>query len=181
MRKIIVVYYSNTGNNKYLAEKIAQDLNCEIEAIKPRINAFPLLLLSSMTKISAGIRALRHDLNEYDRIILCGPVWIGEFISPLRSFVKMYMDSINSLYFITCCGCSDAEKDSKFGYAKVFSKIKALVNNKISHCEAFPINLVVPENKSDNNKAIMNTRLSDQNFNGDILERYNEFIKIVSS
>ena len=37
----LVVYYSNTGSNKYLAEKIAAVLSCDNEAIKPRLNFFP--------------------------------------------------------------------------------------------------------------------------------------------
>ena len=47
MKKNVVIYYSNTGSNQYLAEKIAKQLECHIEAIRPRGNGFPVLLMLS--------------------------------------------------------------------------------------------------------------------------------------
>ena len=44
--KTIVVYYSRKGSNKYLANKIAKDLTCDIEEIRPRINAYLLFLMN---------------------------------------------------------------------------------------------------------------------------------------
>ena len=39
--KTLVVYYSGKGSNKYLAEKIAQTLHCDVEAIVPRKKTGP--------------------------------------------------------------------------------------------------------------------------------------------
>lgn len=44
MKKTIVIYYSNNGSNRFLAHKIAERLQCDIEEIKPRINAHLLLV-----------------------------------------------------------------------------------------------------------------------------------------
>lgn len=49
-------------------------------------------------------RRMTHDIGSYDRVILVGPVYMGRFITPLRSFVKKYLREINSLVFMTCCG-----------------------------------------------------------------------------
>ncbi len=35
----IVYYYPHKRSNRFLAQKIAIDLNCEIEEVKPRLNA----------------------------------------------------------------------------------------------------------------------------------------------
>jgi hypothetical protein len=45
---------------------------------------------------------------------------------------------------------------------------------------AFPIDLVVPEDKKENPEAIMKTRLSDTNFNGAIKERFDQMIATLS-
>ena len=66
--KKIVYYYSKTGNNKYIANKIAKELNCEIEEIQPRIN-LKLINLS-------GIKPLKSNPEDYDLVILCGPIWM---------------------------------------------------------------------------------------------------------
>ena len=96
--KTIVVYYSNKGSNKYLAEKISKSLSCELEEIKPRLNIFLLFLMN----IHLGIKPIKTNIKEYDKVVLCGPIWMGKFIPPLRSFIKKYIDSIHKLVFVTC-------------------------------------------------------------------------------
>jgi menaquinone-dependent protoporphyrinogen IX oxidase len=176
----LVVYFSRTGNNKYLAEKIAQTLAGDIEAIVPRVNLFPVLLLFSATKISLGVKMLTHQVHDYDAVIVCGPVWMGHLISPLRDMIKKYGTRIKSLYFATCCGSSDRAKDDKFGYAHVFRQVHKLAGDRCVHCEAFPIGLVLPENKQDDSDAMMKARLSDQHFIGHIQRRFEHFIQKVT-
>lgn len=170
--KTIVVYYSRSGSNKFLAEKTAKTLDCDIEEIIPRVNIFFLLLFN----VNFGNKPLKHNIKEYDRVILIGPIWMGKFISPLKSFVSRYKKSITQLYFITCCGSSDEKKDEKFGHNLVFKHIKEILDEKCIYCEAFPIVLVVPEDKKSNDDAIMKTHLSDDNFAGEIKQRFDNFI-----
>ncbi len=172
MKKTIVIYYSRKGSNKYLAQKIAKSKESDIAEIKPRTNIFIFLLFLS----SFGIKKLRSDINEYDRIILCGPIWMGKFISPLESFVNKYKDNIKELVFVSCCGSSYEVKEEKFGHGLVFKLVEEIMGNKCSFCEAFPIGLVVPEDKQKDSKYIMKTRLSDENFTGEIQDRFDNFI-----
>ena len=51
------------------------------------------------------------------------------------------------------------------------------MQEKCIRCDAFPIVLVVPEDKLDDGKYVMDTRLSDANFLGEIKERYESFIE----
>lgn len=177
--KTLVAYYSNSGNNKYLAEKVAKELNCDIEAIKPRLSLFPFLILFSLTKTSLGIKALSHKVGEYDRIIVCSPIWMGQVISPLYDFIRKYHKDVKRLYFATCCGSTDAAKRQKFGHDLVFDKIRDMLGNKCIRCEAFPIGLVVAEDKRADGNAMMKTRLAEENFKGEIRERFEKFVAVV--
>jgi flavodoxin len=177
MKKTIVVYYSRKGSNKYLAEKISKQLACEAEAIRPRLNVFLLFLMS----IHLGIRPLKHTIKEYERIILCGPIWMGKFIPPLRSFVTKYSDSINKLIFVTCCGSTYAKKDENFGHGLVFNEVAKILKDKCDFCKAFPIGLVMPEGKKEDPDAFMKTHLNDENFKGEIVEKFEDFIQRISS
>ena len=176
MEKTVVIYYSNTGSNRFLAYKIAEMLNCEIDEIKPKLNVQPLLVLG----IGLGIQKLQINIAEYDRIILCGPVWMGKLISPLKGFVRKYRKSIRKLIFITCCGSSYEVKDKKFGHNLVFKKMKKLLGNKCLQCEAFPIPLLLPEDKKEDPDLIMNTRLTNDNFRGEIAHIFSEFIERIA-
>ena len=176
MKETIVIYYSNNGSNRYLATRIAKSLNCEKEEIKPRMNVHFFLLFG----ISFGIKKIKSNLSDYDRIILCGPIWMGKFIAPLKEFVKKYNKTIKDLIFTTCCGSNYEMKDEKFGHGLVFNKIKEMLKEKCSHCEAFPISLILPDDKKEDPNIVMKTRLNDDNFKGEILDRYNSYIQKIS-
>jgi len=170
--KTIVVYYSNKGSNRFLALKIAKSISCDIEEIKPRLNIFVLFLLN----IHLGIRPLKLNIAQYDRVILCGPIWMGKFIPPLRSFVKKYYSKINKLIFVACCGSTYAQKDIKFGHGLVFREVERMMNGKCILCQAFPIGLVLPEDKKEDTDAFMKTHLNDENFKGEIQEYFDNFL-----
>jgi len=170
--KTIVVYYSNKGSNKYLAWKISKELSCPIEEIKPRLNIFLLFLM----KIHLGIMPLKQNIEEYDQVILCGPIWMGKFIPPLRSFIKKYNNKLRKLIFVTCCGSTDDKKYEKFGHGLVFKKVENMLKDKCILCQAFPIGLVLPDDQKEDSGAFMKTHLNDENFTGEIVSIYNTFI-----
>jgi len=170
--KTILVYYSNKGSNKYLAEKISKSISCEIEEIKPWLNVFFLFIMN----IHLGIKPLKLNIKNYDRVILCGPIWMGKFIPPLRSFVSKYSSQINKLVFVTCCGSTYANKDEKFGHGLVFKEVESILKEKCVMCQAFPIGIVLPDEHKDDTDAFMKTHLNDDNFKGEMLERYENFL-----
>ena len=174
--KTLVVYYSKNGSNRYLAGKIAERLSCNLEEIRPRLDVFLIYLL----RLNFGNRPLKHKINDFDRVILCGPIWIGKLIPPLRSFLLKHKNSIKQLFFVSCCGSSDAKKEEKFGHGKVFREVENIMQDKCVGCKAFPIDLVLPEHKKTDEDAIMNTRLSDETFTGPILDRLDTFVAQVS-
>lgn len=176
MGKKIVVYYSQKGSNRFLAEKTAEALNCEIMSIQPRLSALFFLLLASATKLSWGNKKIQKDWATYDSVILCGPIWMGQLISPLRDFVKKYKSKIQKFHFITCCGSSDSKQNDKFGYALVFDKAKKMIGEKMGISRAFPIELMIPEDKKDDNQAMMNASLNSATFQGEVVDRFNNFI-----
>ncbi len=177
--KTLVVYYSKSGNNKYLAERFASDLNGDIEALTPFAGVFPLQMLFSLTGFGPAIHTVKKTISEYDRIIVCGPIWAGHLAWPNRSFLKKHSGDAHKIFYATCCGGGDAEKDGKFGYARVFREVEKLAGAKMVACEAFPVPLVLPEDKRKDDSAVMNARLSDEAFTGAIRERYDSFLRTI--
>ena len=171
--KTLVIYYSRKGSNRYLAKKISNSLSCELAEIKPRLNIFLLFLMN----IHMGIRPLKENIREFERIVLCGPVWMGKFVPPLQSFIKRYGHQINHLVFVTCCGSTFKNKDDKFGHGLVFKELKELFKDKPLKCQAFPIGLVLPDDHKEDSDAYMKIHLNDQNFQGEIQEIFDEFLK----
>ena len=171
--KSIVVYYSRKGSNKFLAEKIARQFSCDLEQIRPKSNAFSLIL----TNINTGIKKLSSDISAYDRVIMVGPIFMGRFIPPLKSFVMKYKDQINQLVFVTCCGSTYDKKEEKFGHGLVFKEVKKILGDKLVLTRAFPVGLVLPEEKREDPDAFMKTHLNDDNFSGEIQERFEKLLQ----
>jgi len=173
MSKTLVTYYSNTGNNRFLANEISKRLNCEIEEIKPVLNMH-LLLLSG---IGFGNKNIKKNLAEYDRVILCGPVWMGSFIYPLRKFIEKHQNEVKDWLFVTCCGSSYKLKEDKYGHEMVFKKVHKSFPGLNINCTALPITMTMPDEQQADTKAMMETRLTNDNFNGLFLKEFNAFIE----
>jgi hypothetical protein len=56
-----------------------------------------------------------------------------------------------------------------------------MLGDKCVLCEAFPIGLVLAEDKKGDGNAMMKTRLSDDNFIGEIQKRLDDFIRKMQS
>ena len=171
--KTIVYYYSRKGSNRFLATRIADDLKCEIEEIKPRLNSHLLMLMG----LHLGNRKLKTKVEDYDKVILCGPIYVGKLIAPLKYFICKYSKKIGNLVFVTCCGSSFKNKDDKFGHNLVFTQVKSLFNDKCLHCEAFPIDLFAPAELKEDPAAFMKVHLNNENFKGEIVGIYDAFIQ----
>ncbi|MFX1380717.1 MAG: flavodoxin family protein [Promethearchaeota archaeon] len=97
MVKILVVYYSLTGNTKFIAETISKSLNSDILELKP----VKELKADSGTKyfwggyqatmkIKPKLESYDTKPLDYDLIILGSPVWAWTFSPPIRSFLAKY-------------------------------------------------------------------------------------------
>jgi len=177
--KTLVAYYSHGGNNKYLATKIAQDCQGDLLEINPRLNGFFFILISSLLKISFGIRKSNIDIRMYDKVVLCGPVFMGQLVSPLLDFLNKNRNGIKKLYFITCCGGGESTKDTKFGYNSVLNKVKFLMADAYAFGAALSIDLLVSDDLKDNSEQIMKIKLNDSTFHGKIVDEYNLLLPVI--
>jgi len=175
--KTVVIYFSQKGSNAFLAQKIANELQCDIERIQPRLRGF----LFIMTGLHAGIKPIKKDLTQYKNIILVGPVYVGRLIYPLKSFIKKYRNNGSQWFFATCCGSSFEQKSDKFGHARVFEKVQALLGDKCKLCQAFPIGLVLSQEQQQEAEVVMQTRLNDDTFQGSMNELFHKYIKKIRS
>ena len=96
-QKILVVYYSLTGNNKYIAEIIKEKVNADILELKPTKELNPK---GAMKFLWGGFQATMHKKPElepinldplsYDIIFIGTPVWAWTISPPVRTFLSKY-------------------------------------------------------------------------------------------
>ena len=93
--KTLIVYYSLTGNTKFIAETIKEEINADILAIKPKKELNPESSsrffwggYQSSMKSKPKLEPFDIKPLDYDLIIIGTPVWAWNFSPPIRSFIK---------------------------------------------------------------------------------------------
>lgn len=94
--KEIIIYYSLTGNTRYIAEKIKEHKKADIIEIKPiddiKKKGFLRYLKAGRQVIKKEKPKLKEDidLKGYDKIYIGTPVWAGSFVPAIRTFIESH-------------------------------------------------------------------------------------------
>lgn len=92
--KMLVVYYSQLGNTKAVAEEIAKKTGADIEAVEavnPYDGDFDATIARCMQEREAGsiieIKPVKANVADYDIIFVGAPVWFGVFAPPMLTYL----------------------------------------------------------------------------------------------
>lgn len=92
--KSIVIYYSYSGHTKMIAEKIKNNLNCDIKEIipiKPYSSDYQLVVKETednqVSKSTPDINDLNVNFSDYDQVIIGTPVWWYTMTPPVRTLL----------------------------------------------------------------------------------------------
>ncbi|MBO4642926.1 MAG: NAD(P)H-dependent oxidoreductase [Bacteroidaceae bacterium] len=94
-KKILVLYYSQTGTTKAVAEEFQQKLGADIEAISVEndyTGNFQETIDRCMKERETGelpiLNPLKANLDDYDVIFLGYPIWFGTYAPPIKTLLK---------------------------------------------------------------------------------------------
>ena len=101
-----VVYYSRTGNNRTIAEQIANALSADIDEIIDKKNRQGKLnwLLAGRDSRSGKLTEIEYQKNprDYDTVIIGSPIWAWNPIPPLRTYLQQVDLSGKRVAFFIC-------------------------------------------------------------------------------
>jgi len=106
MPRTLVVYYSHSGHSKAAAEAIAKQLGADIEPIvtlrhSPRgVLGFIRAGFASLRGHAWPVQPPRADLDTYDCVVLCAPVWAGRLAPPARAWLR---DASGRIHALAAC------------------------------------------------------------------------------
>jgi flavodoxin len=91
--KVLVVYYSRTGNTRFVAEKIAGKLKADIEEVidkKSRGGTIGWLRagIDATRRKETKIEETKHSASDYDLIVLGSPVWNKRIPPAMRTYIN---------------------------------------------------------------------------------------------
>ena len=104
--KALVVYYSRTGNTKFIAETLAKNLNCDIEEIvdnKKRKGVVGLASAYFRPKAPTTIKEMKNDPKNYNLVLIGTPIWWYSSPPAVNAFLTKYNKDIKkAAFFYTC-------------------------------------------------------------------------------
>ncbi len=91
--RTLVVYYTRTGNSKFVAETIAAELGADIEEVIDMKNrqgrlAFLSAGRDAMQGKETQIAPTKRTPTEYDLVIIGQPVWAGNPTPAIRTYLN---------------------------------------------------------------------------------------------
>ena len=94
-QKMLVLYYSETGTTKTVAEELQKQLGADmetIEAVKPYSGNFQETMQRGQREMQSGetpeLKPLKSIIADYDIVFLGYPIWFGTYAMPIATLVK---------------------------------------------------------------------------------------------
>lgn len=114
-RKILVVYYSRSGNTARVAKSIASALEADLEALvdQKNRNGFWGVLGSgkdAWQKKTTSIDPPQYNPSNYDLVIIGTPTWAWEMTPAIRTYLTQYPKAFKNLAVFTTSGDTDPKK-----------------------------------------------------------------------
>ena len=115
MNRILVVYYSRTGNTRTVAGELVAALHADVDQLddrRDRCGVFGYLRCAreALKKRTIELLPPAYDASKYDVVVLGTPVWAGNISSPLRSYVEAHKAQLAQVAFFCTQGGSGADK-----------------------------------------------------------------------
>lgn len=95
--KYLVLYYSQTGSTKAVAEELQQELGADIDSIvpeEPYDGTYEQTIERSQQErqkgITPAVKVLNVNPDDYDVIFLGYPIWFGTYAPPVAGLLNKY-------------------------------------------------------------------------------------------
>ncbi|MDD5217729.1 MAG: flavodoxin [Candidatus Omnitrophica bacterium] len=96
-KKILVAYFSHSGNTREIADQIHKKVGgdiFEIQSVKPYPGDYDTVVKQAREELDSGykpaLKAKVEDIGAYDVIFIGFPIWWGTFPAPVRTFLSEY-------------------------------------------------------------------------------------------
>lgn len=125
--KTLVVFYSQSGTTRRIAEALSRALKCDLEEItEPKQRTGFLGYIRSLLEARRGRPAIiapkKHDVSSYDLVVIGTPVWAWSLSSPVRAYLMATASQLPEVAFFCTLGASGSER--------TFAQMSAIVGKK---------------------------------------------------
>lgn len=104
--RVLVVFYSDTGNTRRAAERIATAMAADQESlVAPDLGGgligFIKRVWLALKGRPARLDPVRHDPDDYDLVVVAGPIWASRVSAPIRTYLQQFAPALPAAAFLT--------------------------------------------------------------------------------
>ena len=144
----LVTYYSRTGHTRTIGEAIAKALSADIDEITEDKNRQGMInyIKAGRDSKEGNLAEIKFDKNpqDYDTIIIGAPIWAGNPIPPLRTYLKEVDLKGKRVAFFLC--------SQGTGYTEMFPQLVEMT----------------PDSEHIGNFGIQDKRLKDEDYSSEL-------------
>ena len=128
----LIMYYSKTGKTRIVADELKALMpDARVVEIKSDVGIMKAVMWQQLFNRNACNEPIAVNLEKYDRVILCSPLWLQKISSPMRTIINTVpMEGKKVKLFVVCAG--------HFGESGQKKLQKQLASKKID-CESLSI------------------------------------------
>jgi flavodoxin len=104
--RILLIYYSQSGTTRRIAESIAARLSCDVEdlVLIHGGGGFLRSVVQALWRRPAAIAPAKKDPQSYDLVVIGTPVWAWSVSSPVRAYLMAQRSCLPALAFFCTMG-----------------------------------------------------------------------------
>ena len=115
MKRILIAYYSRSGNTPRVAARLAADLGADLEEIvdptcRSSMFGYQRSGFQAFFRRLAPIAPPAHDPGAYDLVVVGTPIWDMSMSSPVRSYLRRHRSALPTVAFFCTCGGLGSER-----------------------------------------------------------------------
>jgi flavodoxin len=121
--KVLVVYYSQDGATRSVANVLADELDCAVEELvetRERTGKFAVLrsAYDGLLGRPTTLKRIRHRPEQFDLVVVGTPIWSAAVSAPVRTYLEQHRRGFRRLaFFATGTG---------FGAKRAFEQMASL-------------------------------------------------------
>jgi flavodoxin len=122
--KILVLYYSRTGNTRLCCEALQKSLGADLQEIrdcKGRSGGWGFFTgaIGSLFNVHTAIEPAHPDLSGYRNIIIASPIWTGTLSTAIRTLIDENRWDGKNVVLLTTTNAAEKEKYIEKSRARV--------------------------------------------------------------
>ncbi len=148
--KTLILYYSRNGNNRMLANYLAEKLDADIEEIRPK-HKFRLLgfLTDFFRNRDPDIYPISSAPKNYDHVLIIAPIFDLAIAHPMRTALGQVGPELDTYSFISLCGYY---RDGQASH--ILEELQTLTGKPPAHIQELWVGELLPEDKRENVMAV---------------------------